>query len=82
MNNSWLESEVIIENRFSFPQSDYAAMETRAVMAEILSNGDIVITTSSQAPYTVKKLISRAFQVPMEKVKVVTLLVGGDLLNW
>jgi CO/xanthine dehydrogenase Mo-binding subunit len=71
------ESEVIIENRFSFPQSDHVATETRAVLAEINPNGEVIITTSSQAPYTVQKLINRAFSVNMEKIKVITPFVGG-----
>ena len=33
MQKGWLESEIVVEGSFSLPQSDHAAMETRAVTA-------------------------------------------------
>lgn len=77
MEDGWKESEVFIEKSFSIPQSDHVAMEPRNVRAEIKSDGRVIIHTSSQAPFVVRKLISRYFNVDEGKVIVNTPFVGG-----
>ncbi len=77
MEKGWAESEAVAEESFSFAPSDHAAMETRCSIAEILPDGKIIITTSSQAPFMVKRLISDYFNEDMGKIIVNTPLVGG-----
>lgn len=73
----WEASEVQVESTYSFSPSDHAAMETRCSYAQIHANGDVEITSSSQAPFMIKKLISQYFDIPVGKVIVHTPLVGG-----
>ena len=73
----WKESEVIVEESFSFRPSDHAAMETRCALGRISKDGKIEITSSSQAPFMIKRLISDYFGVDVGDVVVHTPLVGG-----
>lgn len=77
MESGWKLSEVTVEARFSFGPSDHAAMETRCATAEIRPDGHILITSSSQAPYMIKKLMSEYFKLDAGKIIVTTPLVGG-----
>lgn len=77
MEKGWAESATVVEASFSFAPSDHAAMETRCATAEILPDGNIIITTSSQAPFMVKRLIADYFGEDMGKIIVRTPLVGG-----
>ncbi|MGG3805847.1 xanthine dehydrogenase family protein molybdopterin-binding subunit [Metabacillus fastidiosus] len=77
MEKGWRESEITVEENFFFHPSDHAAMETRCSFAEIRANGDIVITSSSQAPFMIKKLIGDYFNIDDGKIIVNTPLVGG-----
>ena len=77
MEKAWLESDVIVEENFSFSPSDHAAMETRCAIAEIGHDGCVHITSSSQAPFMIKKLISKYFNISVGKIIVNTPLVGG-----
>ncbi len=77
MNKGWKESKVIVEGSFTDPQADHAAMEVRNARAEILPDGTIVINTSTQTPFTVKKYISKYFKLEESKIIVHTPLVGG-----
>ena len=77
MNKGWSESEVIAEATFSLPQGDHVAMEQRNARAEIKADGRVIIHTSSQSPFIVRKLIRRYFGVDEGKVIVNTPLVGG-----
>jgi CO/xanthine dehydrogenase Mo-binding subunit len=77
MENGWKESDVIVEASFESPKSDHIAMETRSATAEIHPDGKVMITASSQAPFSVKKMISQYFNIEEGKVIVKTPLVGG-----
>ncbi len=69
--------DVVVRRRFSLPPSDHLAMEVRTARAEISSDGTVLITTASQAPYTVRTQISEAFSIPTGQIKVQVPLVGG-----
>ncbi|PKG24000.1 xanthine dehydrogenase family protein molybdopterin-binding subunit [Niallia nealsonii] len=77
LEKGWNDSEFVMEASFSIPLSDHAAMETRTVLCEIISEEKIHIVTSSQAPYMVKKIIGRDFNISPGRIVVETPLVGG-----
>lgn len=77
MQKGWEESDVTVLASYSFHPSDHAAMETRCSLAQIHDNGIIEITSSSQAPFMIKKLIAAYFQIPSGNIIVKTPLVGG-----
>lgn len=77
MMKGWTESEAIVEASYTLPQSDHIAMETRNTRAEIHADGHVVINTSTQSPFSVKKLISQYFGVEEGMITVKTPLVGG-----
>ena len=71
------EADVVVEARYSLPQVDHAAMETRGVRCEILPDGRIELHTCSQAPFAVQKTIATYFRLGVGSVVVHTPLVGG-----
>ncbi|MEH7386206.1 xanthine dehydrogenase family protein molybdopterin-binding subunit [Bacillus sp. JJ1521] len=77
MDQGWKQSDVIVEGTYKFSPSSHAAMETRSASAEIKPDGYVYITTSSQAPFMVKKLLSIFFKLEIGKIIVETPLVGG-----
>ncbi len=77
MVRGWAESQVVIEQDYSLPSSDHAAMEPRIAQAEIRHDGTVVITTSSQSPFIVKKTLSKLFDIEEGKVHVHVPLLGG-----
>jgi len=77
IQKGWLESAVAVEATFSFHPSDHAAMETRCSFAQIHDSGMVEITSSSQAPFMIKKLIADYFDIPSGNIVVNTPLVGG-----
>lgn len=73
----WEESDVTVSGNFSLPQSDHIAMETRNARAQILPDGRVIIYTSSQGPYSVKRLLSKYYKIPEGNVIVKVPFVGG-----
>lgn len=77
LQQAWEQSEVIVEATYSLPHTDHIAMETRNARAEILPDGQIIIHSASQGPFSIRKLISDHFNVELGKVVVHVPLVGG-----
>lgn len=77
MDLGWANSEVIIEEEFSFSQADHAALETRVVKVEISQNGNINVHSSTQGPFYVRKMLSDFFNIDSGKITVQTPFVGG-----
>jgi CO/xanthine dehydrogenase Mo-binding subunit len=71
------QSDVTVEGTYRLSPASHAAMETRSAAAEIKPDGYVHITTSSQAPFMVKKLISIYFKIDVGKIIVETPFVGG-----
>ncbi|NLF80330.1 MAG: xanthine dehydrogenase family protein molybdopterin-binding subunit [Clostridia bacterium] len=68
---------VIVRQCFGLPPSGHLAMEIRTARAEITAQGQVLITTSSQSPYSVRKQLAEAFLIPAGQIQVKTPLVGG-----
>lgn len=69
--------EYIVQKQFSLPPSDHLAMEVRTARAEISSDGQVQIMTSSQSPYAVRQQISGAFMIPAGQIQVTVPFIGG-----
>jgi CO/xanthine dehydrogenase Mo-binding subunit len=77
VQEAFAQCDVIVQHRFSLPPSDHLAMEVRTAQAELSSDGNVLITTSSQSPYAVRKQLSEAFSIPSGQIQVKTPFVGG-----
>lgn len=77
VKDAFKHCDAIVEQHFFLPPSGHLAMEVRTARAEISSDGNVIITTSSQSPYTVRKQISDAFLIPSGKIQVNVPFVGG-----
>lgn len=77
VEKGWAESDITVSGSFSLPQSDHIAMETRSARAQILPDGRVIIHTSSQGPHSVKKLLSKYYNIPEGDIIVRVPFVGG-----
>ncbi len=77
MTFGWQNSVYLIEREYKLPSSGHIAMELRTAQAQILHDGTVNITTSSQSPYEVVKQISACFGIPAGKIRVRVPFVGG-----
>lgn len=77
MGEALKRCSVVVERSFYLPPSDHIAMEVRTARAEVSSDGNVLITTSSQAPYSVRKQLAEAFMIPAGRIQVQVPFVGG-----
>lgn len=71
------QSHHVFENTYTMPQVNHVPLETHTAIAEWKKSGNICIHTSAQSPFAVRNLMSVAFKVPHNKIKVVVPYVGG-----
>ena len=72
-----LNCHTVVDAFYTHPPTDHVALETRAAQASIDADGNITITTSTQAPHEVQKEIASLLGVDMGKVRVTAPFVGG-----
>lgn len=71
------EADVVIDETFEYMGGDHVAMETRSTICEIQSDGQIVISSTTQAPFVVRALMSEFFDIPTGKITVKAPPIGG-----
>lgn len=77
MEDGWDKTDTTIDASVSFSPADHAALETRSSQVEILPDGRVLISSSTQGPHYIKKLFSQTFQIDAGKISVRTPIVGG-----
>lgn len=77
MEKGWQEADITINVDLSFGPSDHVALETRNATGEISKNGQVKISSSTQGPFYVQKMLSDFFHIDAGKISVHSTLVGG-----
>ena len=70
------KSAHIFEHTFTFPRVQHYSLEPHATLARF--DGDqITVWASTQDPFTLRAHLSGIFQVPLNKIRVIALDIGG-----
>lgn len=78
MEKAWADSEIIVESMSQIPQSDHVALEPRAARVQVRLDGQVIIDSTSQGPYVIRKELSRYSGIDKGRIVVNTPLVGGS----
>ena len=71
------EAAYVVTQHYSTPQTDHAFMEPECAVAAPDGEGGMVLYTGSQSVYDEQREIARMLQLPNEKVRSISSLVGG-----
>lgn len=71
------ECDVVIDTRFYTQAQAHAAMEPHTVNARMDYQNRLVLYTSTQAPYHIRRIVSQALAFPMSRIRVIKPRVGG-----
>jgi CO/xanthine dehydrogenase Mo-binding subunit len=70
-------SDLVVEERFTFPLSSHAALEPHAAVCRWSADNSIEIWASSQAPFVVRDVLADMFGLPAASVRVHIPYLGG-----
>jgi len=71
------QADVMLEREYICQYAQHTPIEPHCALAEPLKNGRIRITTSTQVPFHVRRIIAQALELPVSKIHVVKPRIGG-----
>ena len=76
-SEAWSQCEHIFEGRTDVNGQEHLYIETQGAYARPKEDGSIVISSSTQGPTAVQKMVARVLGIPMHKVEIDTVRLGG-----
>ncbi len=76
-NKNWKNCDYIIDGKAESGAQEHLYLETQGAFAFPTESGGIKIISSTQSPTTVQKTASRILDLPMNKIEVDVLRIGG-----
>jgi len=70
-------ADVVIEEEFEFPLSSHAAIEPHAAICRFDLEGNIELWASNQAPFVIRDVLSKMFDISTTRIRVHIPYLGG-----
>ncbi|NPV56152.1 MAG: molybdopterin-dependent oxidoreductase [Anaerolineae bacterium] len=77
VDEAWDQCDRIFEDRYEMPPLHHMAMETHVAIADYNSRGKLTIWSPSQNTFNLRILLSRIFDLPMTRVRLIRPAIGG-----
>lgn len=71
------QADHIVEREFSIHQAQHCSMEPHVALAWVDPRGRLVIRTSTQVPFHVRRIVAQRLQLPVKQVRVIKPRIGG-----
>lgn len=71
------EADLVYEDTSQFLAASHCCMETHCAVASFDVRGNLTLYTSTQAPYYVRWDLARVLGMPLEKIRIMKVHVGG-----
>lgn len=71
------EADIIVENEFKTGRPYHAQMETKSVVCLPEADGGVTVWTTTQTIHNVRQLLGELFNIPLSKVNVKRIALGG-----
>jgi CO/xanthine dehydrogenase Mo-binding subunit len=70
------DADHVFDDTFTFPMVSHYALEPHCVIASFDENG-LTLWSCGQAPSAIQKVLSRVFDLPLARIRVISPYVGG-----
>ena len=77
ITGAWNKCSTIVEGVVESGGQEHLYLETQGAIAVIKEGGEIKIISSTQSPTAVQKVASRVLNIPMNKIEIDVLRLGG-----
>ncbi len=77
VEEAFKEADFVFENEFYVPHIQHCPIENHAAIAKYDRDGSLTVWASCQSPYAVRLALSDAFDIPLNKLRVISPAVGG-----
>jgi xanthine dehydrogenase molybdenum-binding subunit len=77
VDTAWAESDVVVEGTFETQKIYHAQMETKSVVCRPEPDGGLTVWPTTQSIHNVRILLGEIFGIPLSKINVKRVPVGG-----
>jgi len=77
LERGFAESDVIVEATCEVPYVQHAALEPHCVAVYFDEDGRLVIRSSTQVPFHIRRIVSRVLGIPIHRIRVIKPRIGG-----
>jgi len=77
LNEGFNQSDYVFDDKFETQIVQHCSLETHVSIVTYELDGSLVVYSSTQIPFTLRRLLSNSLQIPVGKIKVVKPFVGG-----
>ena len=74
---AWSQCDLVVEDTFSTQFVQYAHLEPHVTIALYDATGVLTLWTSTMGPHTMRDMLADLLQLPQQRVRVITNMVGG-----
>ena len=74
---AWAQCEHIFEGRSDVNGQEHLYIETQGAYARPKEDGSIIISSSTQGPTAVQRMVAQVLGIPMHKIEIDTVRLGG-----
>lgn len=71
------EADFVFENEYETHYATHAPMEPHVVITYLDENARLIIRTSTQVPFHVRRIVARALNIPVKNIRVIKPRIGG-----
>jgi CO/xanthine dehydrogenase Mo-binding subunit len=71
------KADFVFENEFYVPHIQHSAIENHCAIAQVDPEGKITVWTGCQSPYAVRRTLATAFNIPLNKIRIISPAIGG-----
>ncbi len=71
------EADVKFDQSYYIHMAQHCPIETHVAMAQVDSRGRLVITTSTQVPFHVRRIVAQVCEIPVQQIRVIKPRIGG-----
>jgi len=71
------ESDVVVETTTETQYAQHVPLEPHVVVSHLDGEGRIVLVTSTQVPFHVRRIVARLLEVPIHRIRVIKPRLGG-----
>ena len=75
--DAWAQCDHVFEGRSDVNGQEHLYIETQGAYARNKEDGSIVVSSSTQGPTAVQRTVSRVLGIPMHKIEIDTVRLGG-----
>ncbi len=77
VETGFAESDLVIETTCETQYAQHTPIETHVVLASLDAEDRLVLRTSTQVPFHVRRIVAQTLEIPIRRIRVVKPRIGG-----